>query len=91
MLEVIAGGNAQGLKQAIPAGFADTMLEFTDTMGEYRPSMQIDREEGRQLEIAAIFEVALAEAQTRGVAMARVAMLATLLKQTTHQSGPADR
>lgn len=91
MLEVIAGANAQGLQQPIPEAFADAMLEFTDAMGEYRPSMQIDREEGRQLEIAAIFEVALAEAQTRGVTMPRVTMLATLLNQSTRQSGPVER
>lgn len=83
MLEVIAGGNAQGLKQPIPESFADSMLVFTDNMGEYRPSMQIDREEGRPLEIASIFEVALANAQAQGVAMPRVAMLATLLQQST--------
>ena len=55
MLEVIAAANAQGLSREIPAGFADSMIEFTDNMGEYRPSMQIDREEGRELEIGAIF------------------------------------
>ena len=50
MLEVIAAANAQGLKRPIAEGYADSMLEFTDNMGEYRPSMQIDREEGRQLD-----------------------------------------
>lgn len=83
MLEVIAGANAQGLKQPIPETFADAMLAFTDAMGDYRPSMQIDREEGRQLEIASIFDQALAAAQARGVPMPRVEMLATLLKQSS--------
>lgn len=81
MLEVIAGANAQALRRPIPADFAQAMLEFTDNMGEYRPSMQIDREEGRELEIASIFDAPLAHAQARGVPMTRVAMLATLLKQ----------
>jgi 2-dehydropantoate 2-reductase len=60
MLEVIASANAQGLSRPIAEGYADSMLEFTDNMGEYRPSMQIDREEGRQLEIASIFGAPLA-------------------------------
>jgi 2-dehydropantoate 2-reductase len=57
------------------------MLEFTDAMGEYRPSMQIDREEGRQLEVGAIFRQPLQFGADRGAAMPRVEMLATLLEQ----------
>jgi 2-dehydropantoate 2-reductase len=81
MLEVIAAANAQGLIQPIPAEYADSMLDFTDNMGEYRPSMQIDREEGRQLEIASIFGAPLAHGRRQGIEMPRVAMLATLLAQ----------
>ena len=83
MLEVIAAANAQGIAKPIPAGYADSMLVFTDTMGEYRPSMQIDREEGRQLEIAAIFGAALAYGRHQGIEMPRVEMLAALLTQAT--------
>jgi 2-dehydropantoate 2-reductase len=81
MLEVIAAGNQQGLLKEIPAGYADSMLEFTDNMGEYRPSMQIDREEGRQLETGAIFRKPLLFGASKGVPMPRVEMLATLLEQ----------
>lgn len=81
MLEVIRAANAQGLIQPIAETFAEAMLEFTDNMGQYRPSMQIDREEGRQLETASIFRAALAEGCRQGVAMPRVEMLATLLEQ----------
>ena len=81
MLEVIAAANAQGLSKPIPEGYADSMLEFTDKMGVYKPSMQIDREEGRLLEIAAIFRTALDLGARRGIAMPRVEMLATLLEQ----------
>jgi 2-dehydropantoate 2-reductase len=84
MLEVIAAANRQELLSPIGEGFADAMLEFTDKMGEYRPSMQIDREEGRPLEISAILRVPLSYAQKQGVAMPRVEMLATLLEQATH-------
>ncbi|OGR29221.1 MAG: 2-dehydropantoate 2-reductase [Desulfuromonadales bacterium GWD2_54_10] len=83
MLEVITAANAQGLERPISAGYADNMLEFTDNMGEYRPSMQIDREEGRQLELAAIFGAPLEYGRQQGIEMPRVEMLATLLEQAT--------
>jgi len=83
MLEVIAAANAQGLGREIAADYADGMLEFTDNMGEYRPSMQIDREEGRELEIEAIFRKPLGAGSAKGVAMPRVEMLATLLEQAS--------
>jgi 2-dehydropantoate 2-reductase len=81
MLEVIRAGNGQGLQSAIPETFADSMLEFTDKMGVYKPSMQIDREEGRELETGAIFRMPLKLGAEQGVAMPRVEMLATLLEQ----------
>jgi 2-dehydropantoate 2-reductase len=81
MLEVIRAANAQSLSSLIDEGFADNMLEFTDNMGVYKPSMQIDREEGRRLEIAAIFRTPLDFGARQGIAMPRVEMLATLLEQ----------
>ena len=87
MLEVIASANAQGLDRPIAEGYADSMLEFTDNMGEYKPSMLIDREEGRQLEIAAILGAPLAYGRRQGVGMPRVEMLATLLEQATLKQG----
>jgi 2-dehydropantoate 2-reductase len=81
MLEVIRAANLQDLSRAIPEGYADSMLEFTDNMGVYKPSMQIDREEGRQLEIAAIFRIPLEFGSSRGRALPPVEMLATLLEQ----------
>lgn len=83
MLEVIAAANAQGLTTPIAEGFIDSMLEYTGNMGDYRPSMQIDREEGRQLEIASIFRAPLAYGRRQGIGMTRVEMLATLLEQAT--------
>ncbi len=83
MLEVIAAANVQPLTKPIAVEYADKMLEFSDAMGEYKPSMQIDRQEGRQLEIASIFRAPLAFGQQQGVAMPRVEMLATLLEQAT--------
>jgi 2-dehydropantoate 2-reductase len=81
MLEVIRAANAQELSHPIAEGYADSMLEFTDKMGVYKPSMLIDREEGRQLEIAAIFRTPLDFGADRKIALPRVEMLATLLEQ----------
>jgi 2-dehydropantoate 2-reductase len=81
MLEVIAAANAQDLTSPIAESYAEKMLEFTDTMGAYKPSMQLDREAGRQLEMAAIFAAPLAFGRKKGIAMPRVEMLATLLAQ----------
>lgn len=81
MLEVIRAANAQELSKPIAEGYADSMLEFTDNMGVYKPSMQIDRAEGRQLEITAIFITPLDFGARRGIAMPRVDMLTTLLEQ----------
>ena len=80
MLEVISAANAQGLQRPIPENYAERMLEFTDSMGAYRPSMQIDREEGRPLEIASILVAPLDYGRKMGIAMPRVEMLATLLR-----------
>ena len=81
MIEVIIAANAQGLTKSIPESYADSMLEFTDGMGVYKPSMQIDREEGREREIQAIFRAPLEYGRQQGVNMPRVEMLATLLEQ----------
>jgi 2-dehydropantoate 2-reductase len=53
MREVLAGAAACGY--LIEPGFIDTMMEYTDSMGPYRPSMLIDYENGRPLEVEAIF------------------------------------
>lgn len=81
MIEVITAANTQNLSQSIPEEYADLMLEFTDGMGVYKPSMQIDREEGRELEIQAIFRAPLEYGDQGGVSMPRVEMLAVLLEQ----------
>jgi len=81
MVEVIDAANLQGLTKPIPEGYADSMLDFTDGMGVYRPSMQIDREEGRELELPAIFRTPLEYGRKHGIAMPRVEMLTVLLEQ----------
>lgn len=83
MVEVITAANTQHLSAFIPEKYADAMLEFTDGMGAYKPSMQIDREEGRELEIQAIFRAPLEAGRQNGIAMPRVEMLTVLLEQCT--------
>ncbi|MBT0664366.1 putative 2-dehydropantoate 2-reductase [Geobacter pelophilus] len=80
MLEVIAAANAQGLQEPIPAEFAEKMLVFSDGMGPYRPSMLIDREEQRPLELDAIFARAVAAGAKSGVQLDKTSMLHSLLQ-----------
>lgn len=79
MAELIETANAQGLTVPMQQSFADSMIRFTETLGTYKPSMQIDREEGRQLELEAIFDKPLAAAREKGLAMPRVEELYALL------------
>jgi len=81
MVEVIMAANSQELSHAIPEKYADSMLEFTDGMGVYKPSMLIDREEGRELEIQAIFRAPLEYGRQHAVSMPRIEMLTALLEQ----------
>lgn len=79
MLEVIAAANAQGLSSPIRTAYADQMMEFTDKMDTYRPSMQIDREEKRPLELQSIFAIPIAAGEAKGVPMPKVEALYDLL------------
>jgi len=81
MQEVVAGGNAQQLQQPIDgANFIQKMISLTDQMGGYKPSMMIDRLEGRPLELKAIYGIPLQQANAVGVEMPRTSMLYSLLK-----------
>lgn len=55
MREVIDGANSQDISEPIPISYIDQMLNFSDGMGPYKPSMMIDREVGRPLELEALF------------------------------------
>ena len=80
MVELITAANAQGLTEPISETLADSLITFTETMGAYKPSMQIDREEGRPLELDAIFGKPLAAAMGKGVSMPRIEELHVLLE-----------
>jgi 2-dehydropantoate 2-reductase len=51
--EVIAGAAACGC--VLPADFRDKMLKDTDAMAPYEPSMKLDRDAGRPMELEAIY------------------------------------
>jgi 2-dehydropantoate 2-reductase len=51
--EVMAGAAACGC--ALPADFRDRMLKDTDAMAPYEPSMKLDRDAGRPMELEAIY------------------------------------
>lgn len=81
MDEVIAGGNAQGLSEPISTEYREEMLDSTVRhTGDYRPSMMLDRLEGRPLELEAIYRIPLRYAAQQGVPMVRVGMLQALLE-----------
>jgi 2-dehydropantoate 2-reductase len=81
MAEVIRAANAQGLSEPIDAvSFIARMFQLTEPMGDYRPSMMIDRLEGRPLELEAIYGIPLEMAAEKGVELVRVRMLHALLE-----------
>jgi 2-dehydropantoate 2-reductase len=82
MAEVISAGNALGLSEPIPErSYMEKIISRTEkNTAHYRPSMMIDRLEGRPLELEAIYEIPLQYAARQGVAMVRVEMLHALLE-----------
>lgn len=73
MQEVIAITTALGVR--LPDDIIDIQIRHTRTMGAYRSSMQIDRQEGRPLEIESILGEPLRQARRAGVHAPNLAML----------------
>jgi 2-dehydropantoate 2-reductase len=83
MQEVVDAANSQDLSEPVDgAAFIERMLQLTAGMGDYRPSMMIDRQQGAPLELDAIYRIPLQRAVTAGRPMARVEMLHALLETT---------
>jgi 2-dehydropantoate 2-reductase len=59
MEEVAAGAKACGAP--LPDGFVEKMLTDTDAMAPYEPSMKLDRDAGRAMELGAIYGRTLSE------------------------------
>jgi 2-dehydropantoate 2-reductase len=75
--EVVEAAAADG--RPLPAGTARAMLAATDAMAPYAPSMKVDYDERRPLELGAIYRAPLARAAAAGAAMPRTAALADAL------------
>lgn len=79
MLEVIAGAKALG--HEIPVSLADKQIERTRTMGAYKASTLVDFEEGRALELEALFLEPLRQARKAGANVPRLEGLCRVLEQ----------
>lgn len=77
MDEVVAAAAADG--RALPEGLIDQMLEVTREMPPYAPSMHLDYQHGRPLEVQAMYRNPLRRAEHSGAQMPRTAMLADAL------------
>ena len=79
MVEVITAGRALGL------GLSDDLIDFnidrTRPMGPYRTSSMIDFVEGRELEVAPIWEEPLRRANAVGVEMPHLASLLRRIRE----------
>lgn len=78
MLEVIGAANACGV--TIGEGFAQVMLDYTLGMKPYAPSMKLDFDFKRMLEIDTIYSAPLEAAQKAGFDMPKVRMLEQQLR-----------
>lgn len=79
MLEVIGAAQAVGAKN-IDASFADQMIEMTLNMAPYSPSMKLDYDFHRPMEIDYIYSNAIAEARKAGFSMPCLEMLEAQLR-----------
>lgn len=79
MLEVIGAANALGVK-TLTSEFADKMMQMTDEMVPYSPSMKLDFDYHRPMEIEYLYSRPIAEAKKVGFEMPKLAMLEAELK-----------
>ncbi|MDR0866470.1 MAG: putative 2-dehydropantoate 2-reductase [Candidatus Symbiothrix sp.] len=80
MMEVMAGANACGIKYPIEESFIHEMLEMTKQMTPYSPSMKLDYDHHRPMEIEYIYTRPLQKALQAGVNMRRIGMLEKQLR-----------
>ena len=80
MLEVIHAGNVVGVEHPIPDSFADVMISSTKVMTPYSPSMKLDYDNRRPMEIYYLYSRPILEARKVNVDMPKVSMLENMLK-----------
>lgn len=74
MMEVIGAANALGVS-ALDESFAQKMMQMTDEMVPYSPSMRLDFDFHRPMEIHYLYTRPIAEARAAGFVMPRLEML----------------
>ena len=79
MMEVIGAAQHLGVKN-IDASFADLMIQMTDEMTPYSPSMKLDDDFHRRMEIYYLYTRPIEIAQKAGFNMPKLAMLEAELK-----------
>lgn len=79
MMEVIGAAQALGVS-TLTSEFADQMMTTTDRMVPYSPSMKLDFDNGRPMEIEYLYSRPIAEAQKVGFEMPKLAMLEAELR-----------
>ena len=79
MMEVIGAANALGVN-TLTSEFADKMMQMTDEMVPYSPSMKLDFDYHRPMEIEYLYTRPIAEAKKVGFEMPKLAMLEAELK-----------
>lgn len=75
MIEVIRAANSIGLEQPIRESFADTMIAVTKTMPPYSPSMKLDFDYHRPMEVYYLYSRPVIEAQKHDFDMPLTRML----------------
>ncbi len=79
MMEVIGAANALGVS-TLTSAFADKMMAMTDAMVPYSPSMKLDFDFHRPMEIDYLYTRPIAEAKKVGFEMPKLAMLEAELR-----------
>lgn len=87
MRDVIEASNALGFP--IPREFADEQVRRTLDMGAYKPSTMIDFDEGRPLELEALFLLPLAHARRAGLPVPAMSQLAAVLQALSRKAPSA--
>lgn len=79
MMEVVGAARHLGVKH-LDSTFADQMMAMTDSMVPYSPSMRLDYDFGRRMEIYYLYTRPIAIAREAGFAMPKLEMLEAELK-----------
>ena len=74
MMEVVGASRALGI-QGVDEAFVDKMIQMTDEMVPYSPSMRLDYDFHRPMEINYLYTRPIAEARKAGFHMAKLEML----------------